>query len=112
MRVPVPEMDVETCAALLAGPEEARPVLVDVRTPGEFALAKLDGAHLCPLHELEEHAEWLSSLRGRNVVVYCHHGIRSLHGAAWLAQLGVEAVSLRGGIDAWSLRVDPSVPRY
>ena len=108
----VREVDVETCAAWLRGPEAERPVLVDVRTPGEFALAALPGAHLCPLHELEEHAEFLASLRGRRVVVYCHHGVRSLHGAAWLGQLGVEALSLRGGIDAWSLRVDPAVPRY
>ncbi len=110
--MPIPEIDVETCAAWMAGPEAERPVLVDVRTPGEFGLAALPGARLAPLHELEEHEEWLATLLGRRVVVYCHHGVRSLHGAAWLQQLGVDAVSLRGGIDAWSLRVDPSVPRY
>jgi adenylyltransferase/sulfurtransferase len=50
---------------------------------------------------------------GALVVVYCHHGVRSLRGAALLRQAGHENVaSLAGGIDAWSLYVDPAVPRY
>jgi rhodanese-related sulfurtransferase len=50
---------------------------------------------------------------GAQVVVYCHHGIRSLSGAAILGQAGIpDAASLAGGIDAWSVEVDPSVPRY
>jgi rhodanese-related sulfurtransferase len=110
--VPVPEVDVEACAAWLAEPGPGRPVLLDVRTPGEFQLAALPGALLVPLHELEEAGALLETLHGRRVVVYCHHGVRSLHGAAYLQQLGMEAWSLRGGIDAWSLRVDPGVPRY
>ena len=110
--MPVPEVDVETCAGWLAAPEGERPALLDVRTPGEFALAALPGAVLVPLHEMEEADAVLEPLRGRRVVVYCHHGVRSLHGAAYLLQRGMEAWSLRGGIDAWSLRVDPRVPRY
>jgi rhodanese-related sulfurtransferase len=47
------------------------------------------------------------------VVVYCHHGVRSQAGAALLERLGFkDVVSLAGGIDAWSLLVDPRVPRY
>jgi rhodanese-related sulfurtransferase len=47
------------------------------------------------------------------VVVYCHHGLRSLSGAALLQNLGYRnVVSLAGGIDAWSLHVDPRLPRY
>jgi rhodanese-related sulfurtransferase len=50
---------------------------------------------------------------GALVVVYCHHGVRSLRGAAVLAQAGHENVaSLAGGIDDWSLTIDPTVPRY
>jgi rhodanese-related sulfurtransferase len=67
---------------------------------------------LIPLPELEERAEELEPLRGRPVVVYCHHGVRSLDGAAYLRSLGMEAVSLRGGIDLYSLQVDPALPRY
>lgn len=110
--MPVPEVDVEACAAWLQAPEGARPALLDVRTPGEFSLAALPNALLVPLHELEEAEAVLEGLRGRRVVVYCHHGVRSLHGAAYLQQRGLDAWSLRGGIDAWSLRVDPRVPRY
>jgi rhodanese-related sulfurtransferase len=49
---------------------------------------------------------------GAAVVVYCHHGVRSLSGAAILGRAGIEALSLAGGIDRWALTVDPSVPRY
>jgi rhodanese-related sulfurtransferase len=49
---------------------------------------------------------------GAKVVVYCHHGVRSLSGAAILRRAGIDAASLSGGIDAWSLTVDPAVPRY
>uniref|UniRef100_UPI00359FA028 rhodanese-like domain-containing protein n=1 Tax=Neisseria dentiae TaxID=194197 RepID=UPI00359FA028 len=47
------------------------------------------------------------------IVVYCHHGVRSLHTAMYLADAGFdELYNLQGGIDAWSLQVDPAVPRY
>jgi rhodanese-related sulfurtransferase len=50
---------------------------------------------------------------GRTLVVYCHHGIRSMAAATWLLGRGIPGVqNLEGGIDAWSRRVDPSVPRY
>jgi len=110
--MPVPEVDVEACAAWLLAGEAERPALLDVRTPGEFALAALPNALLVPLHELEEAEGVLEGLHGRRVVVYCHHGVRSLHGAACLQQRGLEPGRSRGGIDAWSLRVDPRVPRY
>jgi rhodanese-related sulfurtransferase len=61
---------------------------------------------------LEERAEELEAFRGRPVVVYCHHGVRSLHGAAYLLSRGLEAVSLRGGIDLYARAVDPALPRY
>jgi rhodanese-related sulfurtransferase len=87
-------------------------VLVDVRTPGEHELVALPGSILLPLQELEDRVEELAPLRGKEVVVYCHHGVRSLHGAAFLNAHGVSAVSMEGGIDAWSREVDSSVPRY
>jgi len=88
-------------------------VLLDVRTPEEVAAASVEGAKVVPmgevparLPELEEHAE-------DRVVVMCHHGQRSMQVAAFLRQQGFEDVrSMAGGIDAWSLGVDPSVPRY
>ncbi|MFL5346333.1 MAG: rhodanese-like domain-containing protein [Hyalangium sp.] len=110
--MPVPEISPDELAALLAGPAEARPALLDVRFPDEHAWVALPGSVLIPLPELEERAEELEPLRGRPVVVYCHHGVRSLHGAAYLRALGLEAVSLQGGIDLYALTVDPKLPRY
>ncbi len=87
--------------------------LLDVRQPWEHEQAALDNSQLIPLDELSFRAEELKAPAGTLIVVYCHHGIRSLSGAALLGHLGFENVaSLRGGIDAWSQYVDASVPRY
>ncbi|WP_224245910.1 rhodanese-like domain-containing protein [Hyalangium gracile] len=110
--MPVPEISPEELADLLAGPAESRPVLLDVRYPDENAYVALPDSVLIPLPELEERADELEAFRGRPVVVYCHHGVRSLHGAAWLRSLGLEASSLQGGIDLYSRLVDPSLPQY
>jgi rhodanese-related sulfurtransferase len=110
--VPIPEIDPPTLAHQLSGPPEARPVLLDVRFPDEHAYVALPGSVLIPLPELDERADELESFRGRPVVVYCHHGVRSLDGAAYLRSRGLDAVSLRGGIDLYSRAVDPSLPRY
>jgi rhodanese-related sulfurtransferase len=88
--------------------------LIDVREPHEFAIAKIAGASLVPmrqvpgeLQELEKRAD------DAPLIVFCHHGVRSLNVVEWLRRQGVEnCVSMAGGIDAWSLSVDPSVPRY
>lgn len=57
--------------------------------------------------------EIIAATAGRPVVVYCHHGVRSMVVAAWLSRLGVPGIeNLEGGVDAWSERVDPSFPRY
>ncbi len=90
----------------------ARPVLLDVRTPEEHALVALPGAVLIPLQEFGERRTELEALKGKPVVVYCHSGVRSFHAAAFLGTLGIEASSLAGGIDRYSLEVDPSLPRY
>jgi rhodanese-related sulfurtransferase len=87
--------------------------LVDVRNPDEYAYCRLPEGVLVPLPELPARVEEVQPPAGALVVVYCHHGVRSLRGAAVLRQAGHENVaSLAGGIDAWSLTVDPAVPRY
>lgn len=87
--------------------------LVDVRQPWEHELAKLPGSVLVPLGELPARHDEIEPAEGALTVVYCHHGVRSLSGAAFLERLGFAGVvSLAGGIDAWSLEVDPDVPRY
>ena len=110
--MPIPEIDPATLATRLAGPPESRPVLLDVRFPEENAYVALPGSVLIPLPELDERAEELEAFRGRSIVVYCHHGVRSLDGTAYLRSRGLEAVSLRGGIDLYSRAVDPRLPRY
>ena len=87
--------------------------LLDVRNPDEYAYCHLPGSHLIPLPELPHRLDEVDPPPGAAVVVYCHHGIRSLSGAAILVQAGrPDAASLAGGIDAWSVHIDPTVPRY
>src|SRR5262245_8566856 len=91
-----------------------RPVyLLDVRQPWEHATAALPGSVLIPLNELPARAAEVRPAESALLVVYCHHGVRSLSAAAQLERLGFrDVVSLAGGIDAWSCEVDPTVPRY
>ena len=110
--MPIPEIAPDELAALLAKPPEERPALLDVRFPDEHAYVALPGSVLIPLPELDERADELDAFKGRPVVVYCHHGVRSLDGAAYLLARGLDAVSLHGGIDLYSVVVDPSLPRY
>ena len=102
------QVSVEEARALLDGP--APPQLLDCRQPWEHHLCRIDGDVLIPLGELEERAGELDP--ARPVLVYCHAGVRSINGAVMLERLGYEAMSMRGGIDQWSLRIDPTVPRY
>jgi rhodanese-related sulfurtransferase len=90
-----------------------KPLLVDVRQPWENELSRLPESVLVPLPELPERIAEIRPAPGQQVVCYCHHGIRSLHAAEVLGRAGLrDVVSLAGGIDAWSLQIDPSVPRY
>jgi adenylyltransferase/sulfurtransferase len=87
--------------------------LVDVREPWEHETAALPQSQLIPLGELGERATEVVVPDGALLVVYCHHGVRSLSGAAILEHHGhKEALSLAGGIDRWSIEIDPNVPRY
>ena len=86
-------------------------VLVDVREPWEFALAKLDGSVLIPLGTLPQSLDKLD--RQAEIIAYCHHGMRSADATGFLLQQGfLNVKNLIGGIDAWSAQIDPSVPRY
>jgi adenylyltransferase/sulfurtransferase len=105
------ELDIEP-AELHARLQDGEDLLVlDVRNPDEFALCRLDGSELIPLPELAGRAHALDA--GRSTVVLCHTGVRSALAVRYLRDLGFRQVrNLRGGIDAWSLQVDPAVPRY
>ena len=84
--------------------------LVDVRTDWERALAKIDGSRLL---DQSHHDSLLSLDRSTPIVFQCHHGIRSQQAAEYFRREGFRNLhNLKGGIDAWSQLVDPSVPRY
>jgi rhodanese-related sulfurtransferase len=85
--------------------------LVDVREPWEYQLCRIEGAKHVPLGSLAANLNALPDVD--EVICYCHHGMRSLDAAAWLRFQGIEkAKSLAGGIERWSLEVDPKVQRY
>jgi rhodanese-related sulfurtransferase len=88
-------------------------LLLDCRERDEYQLVHIAGSELIPISELMARVVELAEHRQREIVVYCHHGLRSLQVAHWLAQQGFNHVrSMTGGIDAWSVAIDPSLPRY
>jgi rhodanese-related sulfurtransferase len=85
--------------------------LIDVREPWEHQIAHIEGARLIPMAQIPSKVEELEELG--DIVLFCHHGMRSVDAAAWLRSQGVMgAKSMAGGIERWSVEIDPSVPRY
>ncbi len=86
-------------------------LLLDVREPWEYNIAHIADSKLIPMGSIPANLQAIDS--GEPVVVYCHHGMRSLDVTVWLRAQGVENVrSLAGGIDRWSLEIDSKIPRY
>ena len=86
--------------------------LLDVREPWECSTAKIENSKLMPMGEVPSRAHQELD-PDEHIIVLCHHGVRSMNVTVWLRQQGFENVqSMRGGIDAWSRRVDPKVPVY
>lgn len=110
----VDHITVDELAAHLADASDSLQ-LVDVREPDELAIAHIDGFINLPLSQF---AEWSGNIRTQlnpdaEIVVMCHHGMRSAQMCQWLANQGFTRVkNLTGGIDAYSLTIDSSVPRY
>ena len=94
--------------------EDSKTVLLDVREPQEFALARIERSLLVPMQSVPAELQKLEALADDgDLLVLCHHGVRSLQVAAWLQARGIEnAVSITGGIDRWSTEIDPQIPRY
>lgn len=85
--------------------------VLDVREREEWDLVRLPGATLLPLGELQQRFGELD--RDREIVVQCHHGVRSQYAIAFLARQGfAKLLNLTGGIHAWAARIDPAMPRY
>lgn len=108
------QISVEDLAQRLAeSPEDVQ--LVDVREPQELALAQLPGFENLPLSQF---ADWSGTIQtqldpAKETLVLCHHGMRSAQMCQWLISQGFTNVkNIAGGIDAYSVVVDASVPRY
>lgn len=93
-----------------------QPLLLDCRLPEEWELCRIDGAKLFPMQSIVQQAEDVEDAAGgkdKPIVVYCHHGRRSLQVTATLRGLGFTDVkSMAGGIDLWSVDIDGAVRRY
>ncbi|HIF92024.1 MAG: molybdopterin-synthase adenylyltransferase MoeB [Myxococcales bacterium] len=88
-------------------------LLLDVREQDEVETARIEGAHWIPLGELEARRDELEGEEGRVIIVHCHLGGRSTKAVRLLQELGFSNVeNFDGGIEAWSLTVDASIPRY
>jgi rhodanese-related sulfurtransferase len=98
-------------AAWLADPARPAPLLLDVREPWEFETCHLEGARLMPMNTVPGRQQELDP--EQPVVCICHHGARSMQVAAFLERQGFQNVTnLTGGIHAWALQVDTSMPTY
>ncbi len=85
--------------------------LLDVRELWERQAAAIDPSSHIPMGDVPARVQELDP--DEHIVVYCHHGVRSMNVTAWLRQQGFEFVqSLRGGIDRWSRDIDSRVPLY
>jgi rhodanese-related sulfurtransferase len=106
------EMDIRKVKEIIdESDDEDAPLLLDVREESEYDFCRIDGSVLIPLSTMRERC--IEIPKDRLVLVYCHHGMRSMQVVRYLRTRGWTKVSnVKGGIDEWSIRVDPAVPRY
>lgn len=98
-------------AAWLADPAREQPLLLDVREDWEFETCKIAGSVQIPMHLIPVRVSEIDD--DREVVCICHHGARSMQVAAFLERNGFSNVTnLTGGVHAWAVQVDPSMPKY
>jgi rhodanese-related sulfurtransferase len=98
-------------AARLADPARPRPLLLDVRENWEYETCHIDGATLMPMHLVPIRVGELDD--DQDIVCICHHGARSMQVAAFLERNGFSRITnLTGGIHAWAVQVEPSMPKY
>ncbi len=110
----IPEMTVQELKQLMdSGTDDF--ILLDVRNPNEFEIAKIDGSVLIPLGDLESGAgvdKVKELVNGHRLIAHCKLGGRSTKALAILKEAGIEGINVKGGINAWSQEIDPNVPQY
>jgi len=106
--MPIAEITPTELQQRLAG--ENPPTLIDVREDVEAAICTIAGSILIPMNTLPQHLQEIP--RDCAVVLYCHHGGRSMMAGQWLSQNGFDALSLAGGIDRWAIEIEPGMARY
>ena len=110
----IPEMTVQELKQLMdSGSDDF--ILLDVRNPNEYEIAKIDGAVLIPLSDIES-GSGVSKVKeianGHRVIAHCKLGGRSAKALAILKEAGIEGTNVKGGINAWSQEIDASIPQY
>ncbi len=95
-------------------PADERPCLLDCREPEEIDICRIEGSVVVRMGEIPAAVERLQTLaEDQGMVIYCHHGMRSLHAASFLRERGIEKVfSMAGGIELWARQIDPEMARY
>jgi rhodanese-related sulfurtransferase len=107
----IPQLPPQELKAWLDDGARPAPLVLDVREPWEHDVCSIAGSQLIPMQEIPVRVAELP--RERDIVVFCHHGMRSLQVAAFLARAGFDKVlNLAGGIAAWAEQVEPSMARY
>lgn len=98
-------------AAWLADPDRPKPVLLDVREPWEVETCRIEGAVPIPMNSIPARMQELDD--EAPIVCICHHGARSMSVASFLERNGfTQVINLTGGVHAWALQVDHSMPTY
>ncbi|VVM21656.1 hypothetical protein BSPWISOXPB_5912 [uncultured Gammaproteobacteria bacterium] len=88
-----------------------QPLLLDVREQWEWDKCHFENSKLLPMGQIMNNIESLD--KTQETVIICHHGIRSMQVARYFDAIGFEKIiNLRGGIDAWAKKIDPSMPLY
>ena len=105
------EVAVEEAREWMTGMEAPR--VIDCREADEWEICRLENAELLPLSEFAQRYKEVLGNPEEAALIYCHHGVRSLHVAQWLTAQGYSRVrSLAGGIDAWAHLIEPGMSRY
>ena len=107
------EIDPTSLNSWLNDSTRKNPVLIDCREVEEHAICKIENSELIPLNELAASIENTDYHSNDDIVVYCHHGIRSLHAVQYMRAKGFnKTLSLSGGIERWASEIDQTILRY